>query len=49
MERNHPLGIKGERILADLVRKIQKQGKNKKFDCIVGVSGGRDSTYTLLM
>jgi N-acetyl sugar amidotransferase len=30
-----------------LVEKIKKEGKGKKYDCIVGVSGGRDSTYTL--
>ncbi|MEW6135581.1 MAG: N-acetyl sugar amidotransferase [Firmicutes bacterium] len=30
-----------------LVERIKKDGKNKPYDCIVGVSGGRDSTYTL--
>ncbi|MCH7973578.1 MAG: N-acetyl sugar amidotransferase [Bacteroidetes bacterium] len=33
--------------LQALVNKIKKDGKGKKYDCIVGVSGGRDSTYTL--
>ena len=28
-----------------IASKITKEGKNKKFDCIVGLSGGRDSTY----
>ena len=30
-----------------LVRKIKKEGKRKKYDCIVGISGGVDSAYTL--
>lgn len=34
--------------LADLVNKIKKEGKNKPYDCIVGVSGGVDSSYTLI-
>lgn len=28
-----------------LVSKIKKAGKGKKYDCIIGVSGGVDSTY----
>jgi N-acetyl sugar amidotransferase len=28
-----------------LVEKIQLKGKNKEYDCIIGVSGGVDSTY----
>lgn len=31
-----------------LVKAIKKSGKNKTYDCIVGISGGTDSTYTLL-
>ena len=31
--------------LSKLIEKIKKAGKNKDFDCIVGVSGGVDSTY----
>ena len=34
--------------LNKIIEKIKKDGKGKKYDCIVGVSGGRDSTYTLL-
>ncbi len=30
-----------------LIEKIKRDGKHKKYDCVVGVSGGRDSTYTL--
>ena len=31
--------------LERLVSKIQKAGKGRKYDCIIGVSGGVDSTY----
>ena len=31
-----------------LIRSIKERGKNKRYDCIVGISGGTDSTYTLL-
>ena len=33
--------------LLTLSEKIKSDGKNKKYDCIVGVSGGRDSSYLL--
>ena len=33
--------------LLNLSEKIKSDGKNKKYDCIVGVSGGRDSSYLL--
>jgi len=34
-----------EKSLKILVDKIKAKGKNKKYDCIIGVSGGVDSTY----
>jgi len=34
--------------LNELVDKIKKDGKNKPYDCIVGLSGGVDSSYTLV-
>jgi len=34
--------------LDDLVKKIKQDGQNKPYDCIVGVSGGVDSSYTLV-
>jgi N-acetyl sugar amidotransferase len=33
--------------LDQVVSKIKASGESKKYDCIVGVSGGTDSTYTL--
>jgi N-acetyl sugar amidotransferase len=37
----------GEKTLQKLFAEIKKAGKNKKYDCIVGVSGGTDSSYLL--
>ena len=34
---------------SELIEKIKDKGKNKEYDCIVGVSGGTDSIYTLYM
>jgi len=31
--------------LNELIEKVKKDGKEKKYDCIVGVSGGTDSAY----
>lgn len=47
LEEEYPQGIKGKQILDDLIQKIKASGKKKRYDCVVGVSGGRDSTYSL--
>ncbi|MBS1596773.1 MAG: N-acetyl sugar amidotransferase [Bacteroidetes bacterium] len=39
-----PTGIR-EQKLQELVDKIKKEGKNKRYDCLIGLSGGMDSTY----
>lgn len=36
---------KGERDLLKIAEKIKTQGKGKDFDCIIGLSGGLDSSY----
>jgi len=36
-----------KRKLENLVTEIKKDGQGKNYDCIVGVSGGTDSSYTL--
>jgi N-acetyl sugar amidotransferase len=38
---------KGDAALAKIVSQIKEAGKGKKYDCIVGVSGGTDSSYML--
>jgi len=47
LEKKYPLNDETHRRLQELINKIKKDGKGKKYDCIVGVSGGRDSTFTL--
>ncbi len=46
-KRNENLKLQNNN-LEELVNKIKKDGKNKKYDCIVGVSGGVDSSFSLL-
>ena len=36
---------KGEKALWGIINKIKKEGKGKEFDCIMGMSGGIDSSY----
>jgi N-acetyl sugar amidotransferase len=38
---------KGEEELVKILNQIKKEGKNKDFDCIMGMSGGIDSSYLL--
>ena len=38
---------KGREELEDIVRKIKKSGKGNDFDCLLGISGGVDSSYML--
>lgn len=44
---DYPRGEKGLREWERLVNKMKIFGRNKKYDCIVGVSGGTDSSYLL--
>ena len=39
-------GKEGERRLNKIVSDIKEKGKNQKYDCVIGLSGGVDSTYT---
>lgn len=40
---------KGEEKFSKIVEEIKKAGKGQKYDCIVGVSGGTDSSYMLYL
>lgn len=40
---------KGQAKLQQFINEIKKSGKGKKYDCIVGVSGGTDSSYMLYL
>lgn len=44
-EWNHGKGHEKE--LEELIHKIKESGKGKKYDCILGLSGGLDSSYML--
>lgn len=35
----------GEQALTTIIAQIKKAGRGKKYDCIIGVSGGTDSSY----
>lgn len=39
--------IKGEKALADIIVEIKSIGRNYKYDCVIGVSGGTDSSFML--
>jgi asparagine synthase (glutamine-hydrolysing) len=43
----YPRGDKGKVDWDKIVELIKTAGKNKKYDCIIGVSGGTDSSYLL--
>jgi N-acetyl sugar amidotransferase len=44
---NWDTGEKGRRELSAIIEKIKKDGKGRDFDCIMGMSGGADSSYML--
>ena len=47
MELLFPNGEKGKQYLEKTFARVREEGKGKKYDCIVGMSGGRDSTILL--
>ena len=47
MERAFPLGEAGLRTVARLAEEMRRAGRGRRYDCVLGVSGGRDSSYTL--
>ena len=49
MDAEHPTGEEGQRRLEAFAAEIRQAGKRKKYDCVVGVSGGCDSSYTLYL
>ena len=44
-----PIGDKGKVLLDKIIIKIKNKGNGKKYDCIIGVSGGTDSSYVLYL
>jgi N-acetyl sugar amidotransferase len=47
LEKEYPTGREGARRLKKLADEIKKAGKGKKYDCVIGVSGGCDSSMLL--
>lgn len=47
LDREYPLTPEGQRRFEAIVERIKRGGHGKPFDCVMGVSGGRDSTYLL--
>lgn len=41
------LDVLGEEKLKELLLAHRERNKDRKYDCMIGLSGGRDSTYTL--
>ncbi len=49
LDRLYPSGEQGQREMEQIADKIRKDGQGKTYDCIVGISGGRDTSYCLHM
>ena len=47
LEAQFPPGEAGKAALDKIVAEIKKSGRGKKYDCVLGLSGGTDSTYAL--
>ena len=45
----YPRGEKGKKEWDKLVKRIKRNGRRKKCDCVIGVSGGTDSSYLLYL
>ena len=39
------LGVESDKILKKIIEKIKRTGRNKEYDCLLGISGGIDSAY----
>jgi tRNA(Ile)-lysidine synthase TilS/MesJ len=48
-ESTFPNDERGAKALEEKFTKIKKDGIGKKYDCIIGISGGRDSIYMLYL
>ncbi len=47
LERQYPNGPEGMPYLQKMIDAMRQAGRGKKYDCVVGVSGGCDSSYLL--
>jgi len=49
MERQYPTGAEGEKHLQKLAEEIKRDGRGRQYDCVIGISGGCDSSYLLYL
>ena len=49
LDEEYPTGEQGMKVIRDLAERIKHDGRRKKYDCVIGVSGGCDSSYLLHM
>ncbi len=49
MAATYPNDERGAEILEKKMAAIKRDGRNKKYDCVIGISGGRDSMYLLYL
>jgi len=47
LARQAPNDERGEQILRQTIQQMKQKGRRSQYDCVVGVSGGTDSTYLL--
>jgi len=47
LDQKYPLTEEGRKKFEQIIEGVKKNGRGKEYDCVVGVSGGRDSSYTL--
>ena len=45
--KDFPRGEQGMKEWKSIIESIKSKGKNKQYDCLIGVSGGTDSSYLL--
>ena len=48
LRKNTLSGAEAKRYLSEMLVKIRQAGKGKQYDCVIGVSGGVDSSYVAL-
>ncbi|MGE5506081.1 MAG: N-acetyl sugar amidotransferase [Actinomycetota bacterium] len=48
LDQIYPLTPQGQARFEAMLERIRRDGHGKPYDCVIGISGGRDSTYTLL-
>jgi N-acetyl sugar amidotransferase len=47
LNKAYPYGKEGTEFWESTIKKIKHNGKGKRYDCVIGISGGTDSCYLL--